>query len=754
MNRLWKWFTDRWPFYQLRDLFLEEEIPGGASFAYTLGTSLIMIFTLQAVSGILQLFYYVPTIDHAYDSVSYLRTEVPFGWLIHNMHYWGAQAMVIIVALHMMRVFIWGAYKKTPLTWFIGIGLVLTTMAISFTGAPLIWDQAGYWAGEVGSSIAGVVPVVGDLMKIILRGSEVMGQLALSRFFALHVGVFVPLLALLIGVHVISFRTSGVGGSWNEEKRTRSGPLWPDQIFRDMVTASIVFFCLVTLSVFSPVPFKGSADTLNISYVPKPEWNFLFVYQALKFFPGPLEPIGAAGVPSVFVLLLLIVPLVDRSPERNPFRRPIAMACLVVYAGGVLALTIAGYLSPGFAQIPETKGASPAPQALPAQLASTGVKRGEQLFQSSGCLNCHKVRGRGGSVGPELAGVTLKGKSRQWLIDQIVNSKAHFPKGGRTTSMTAFTNLSKDELNDIATYLMSLAQGAETGGSLQKPSAEEIGKGKQVYQANGCSGCHKVNGQGGSIGPELSGGTLRGKDRQWLADQITNPKSHDPNSLMPAFTGLSKEQLDNLVSYLMGLTGGSSSAAAPSGGEGRPVAQQGQEKKIAVSSEGASSAEVPSAEKALEGPLGRAAFIIGSAENGADLYKEQCLSCHGVAGKGGIPNPGSDDGTVPPLNPIDRKLYNADPAVFAATIDKIMQHGSKPSGPHPALHMPAWGDTRSLTQEEISNLEAYILKLNGSDRGQIVNPGMEPRTFFFVVAGIYVLLILIQGGIRIKKNIP
>ncbi len=744
MNRLWKWFTDRWPYYQLRDLLLEEEIPGGTSFAYTLGTSLIMIFILQAVSGILQLFYYVPTVDHAYDSVSYLRTEVPFGWLIHNMHYWGAQTMVLIVALHMMRVFIWGAYKKTPLTWFFGIGLVLTVMAISFTGAPLIWDQAGYWAGEVGSSIAGVVPVVGDLMKIILRGSEVMGQLALSRFFVLHVGVFVPVLALLIGAHVISFRTSGVGGSWKEEKRTRSGPLWPDQIFKDMVTASIVFFCLVTLSVFSPVPFKGSADTLNISYVPKPEWNFLFVYQTLKYFPGPLEPIGAAGIPAFFVFLLLIVPLVDRNPERNPFRRPIAMACLVVYAGGVLALTVIGYLSPGFAQIPETKEAKPAAQAVPTSMAAPGVKRGEQLFQSSGCLNCHKVRGLGGSVGPELAGVTLKGKSRQWLLDQITNSKAHFPKGGRTTSMTAFTNLSKDDLNDIVSYLMNLAQGVET----------EIGKGEQIFQANGCSGCHKVNGQGGSVGPELSGSTLRGKDRQWLADQITNPKSHDPNSPMPAFAGLSKEQLDNLVSYLMSLTSGAPSAAAPSGGEGRPGSQQVQEKKTAVSSEGVSSAEGPSEEKALEGPVGRAAFIIGSAENGEDLYKEQCLSCHGVAGKGGIPNPGSSDGTVPPLNPIDRKLYNADPAVFAAAIDKIIQHGSMPSGKHPALHMPAWGDTRSLTQQEISNLEAYILKLNGSDRGQIINPGIEPRTFFFIVTGIYVLLILIQGGIRIKKNIP
>ncbi len=745
MDRPWKWFTDRWPYYQLKDLLLKEEIPGGASFSYTFGTSLIALFILQAVSGILQLFYYVPTVDHAYDSVSYLRTEVPFGWLVHNMHYWGAQAMVLLVAVHMMRVYIWGAYKKSPLTWLFGIGLVLTVMAISFTGAPLIWDQAGYWAGEVGSSIAGEVPLAGDLQKIILRGGQEMGQLALSRFFVFHTWVFVPLLALLIGAHMASFRMSGAGGSWDEEKRRTSGPLWPDQIYKDMVTASIVSFCLIALSVFFPVPFNGSADTLNISYVPKPEWNFLFLYQSLKYFPGSLEPLGAAGVPAVFILLLFLVPLLDRKPERNPFRRPIAMTCLVLYAGALLALTIIGHLSPGFAQIPAPRGAKTSGQAGAAspELASPAVKRGEQLFRSSGCKNCHMVHGEGGAVGPELAGPTLRGKGRQWLTDQIRNSEAHFPKGGPKTTMTAFTSLSKDQVDDIVSYVMGLAEGgaAEGPAGQKKPSSEEVGKGKQVFQSSGCSGCHKVNGQGGQVGPELTGGTLKGRSRQWLEDQIRNPKSHNPNSIMPAFADLGNERLNDLVSFLMSLETGRAPSEAP-------------EKKTSAPAPSTGDSGLPTEEKALSEPAGKAAFIIGSADNGADLYKEQCSSCHGPDGKGGVPNPGSGDGAVPPLSPIDRALYSSDPKVFAATIDKMIQHGSLPSGPHPALHMPAWGDTRSLTQEEISNLEAYIMKLNGVDRGEVINPGLRPKTFFFIVAALYLLVILIQGGIRIRKKIP
>jgi quinol-cytochrome oxidoreductase complex cytochrome b subunit/cytochrome c551/c552 len=757
MKWLWRWFTERWPFYPLRDLLLKEEIPGGASFAYTLGTSLIVVVVLQVVSGVLQLFYYVPTVDHAYDSVSYLRTEVPFGWLIHNMHYWGAQAMVLLVVLHMMRVYVWGAYKKTPLTWFVGIGLLLTTMAISFTGAPLIWDQAGYWAGEVGSSIAGEVPVVGDLMKITLRGGEVMGQLALSRFFAFHIGVFVPVLALLIGVHMASFRTSGVGGSWDEKKRMQAGPLWPDQIFKDMITATVVFLVLIGLSAFSPVPFKGAADTLNISYVPKPEWNFLFVYQALKYFPGPLEPIGAAGVPAVFVLLLVLVPLIDRRPERNPFRRPLAMAGLVAYAGALLTLTVIGYLSPGFAQIPAGQETKPSQRAAVSSKVSPEAEKGRQLFQSSGCLNCHKVNGEGGSVGPELAGPTLKGRSRQWLIEQITNSRAHFPKGGHTTSMTAFTGLSRDELGEIASYLMSLAgntAGEEEGHSgVEKAfSAAEVGKGKQVFQSNGCSGCHKVNGLGGSIGPELSGDALKGRDRRWLTDQIRNPKSHNPNSIMPPFANLGEEQLHNLVSYLMSLTDIAGMRQEPSAPTHRHV--HAQKERTPPSSPVAGPTGVPPEERALKEETGQAAFIIGSAENGADLYREQCVSCHGPEGKGSIPNPGSDDGVVPPLGPIDPTLYDTDPKVFAMNIDKIIQHGSLPSGPRPALHMPAWGDTRSLTQEEISNLEAYIMALNGVDRGRLLHPGVEPRRFFFIVLAAYVLFLLVQGGLRIRKKIP
>jgi ubiquinol-cytochrome c reductase cytochrome b subunit len=607
------------------------------------------------ISGIVPLFYYVPTVDHAYDSVSYLRTQVPFGWLVHNMHYWGANAMVLLVALHMIRVYIWAAYK-TQLTWLIGVTLLLLTMAMSFTGAPLIWDQRGYWAGEVGSGITGTVPIMGDLLKTILRGGEVMGQLAISRFFIFHVGVFTPLLMLMIGVHVASFRKSGVVGPWDESKRKHSGPFWPDQAFKDAVTGTIVFFILITLSVFSPPTFSGPADVLNTTYLPKPEWNFLFLYQALKYFKGPLEPAGTVGVPAVLIALLVLLPFIDRNPERNPLRRPIAMACLVAYAGLILALTIIGYLSPGYAEMP------------------AGTEKG--AF---------------GMPGPR----------------------------------------------QVAPALPGAAEGA------------------RLFRSEGCIGCHSVEGTGGKIGPALSATTLHGRDRRWITDQIRNPKSHNPKTVMPSFASLTDQQVNDLVDYLIG-TGVTVPSQQERSGEKDKKSAANREKREANSRQRAATSQGSGSD--LSGPSagglpGPAAYIIGDADNGSALFGLQCAACHGQQGKSGISNPGSDDVVVPSLNPIDREFFNAEPLGFAENIDRIIQHGSLPQGPHPGVSMPAWGDSHALTQQEIANVEAYILKLNGVDRARLINPGMKPLNFYLVVVAVYMLFILVQGGIRIRKNI-
>ena len=648
VSRVWKWFTERWPWYPLKRLLLDEEIPGGSSFAYTFGSAILVILSLQVISGIFQLFYYVPTVDHAYDSVSYLRTQIPFGWLVHNIHYWGASMMIILVALHMVRVYIWGAYK-TQLTWLIGIALVVTTMTLIQTGTPLPWDQKGYWAGEVGTSIPGTIPVVGDFMKRIIRGGEAMGQLALSRFFTIHVTILPPLLVLLIGAHIAAFRTSGVAGSWDEEKRNKKGRFWPDQTFKDMVTAASVVFILIALCVFFPPDFTGPADPSNTTYLPKPEWAFLFLYEALKYFKGPWEPVGAAGVPAVLIGLLVLVPFADRSPEKNPMLRPFAMICLAVYAGLILVLTLMGYFSPGFAQMPGSPG-----------------KPSQTAFSVSG--------------------------------------------GGASSRDSA------------------VSEGSQ------------VLSGADLFRSEGCIQCHSIGGEGGNIGPDLSGESVKAKGREWLREQISNPQSHNPDTIMPAHDSLSGEKLNALVDYLLSLNSASGSM--------KQAAGPGRDHESGKSDSSHGKKQEPSH---ADSQPGRAAYIIGSRDNGRILFHMQCTGCHGTAGKKGIMNPGSDDGTVPLLNPIDRELFSADPQVFAENIDRFIQHGSVPDGPNPVIHMPDFGDSHSFTQQEIANIEAYVLQLNGVNRGELVNPGMKPGNFFVLAAGIYAIVVLMLGGIWNRK---
>ena len=139
---LWKWIDDRWPVSRVGRAIFVEDIPGGSSYWYSFGSSALFVFILQAVTGICELFFYVPTVGHAYISLGFLRTEVPFGWLIHNLHYWGATAMVVLVLVHMTRVYLWGAYKNPrQLTWLLGVGLFLLTLGMMFSGSPLPWDE-------------------------------------------------------------------------------------------------------------------------------------------------------------------------------------------------------------------------------------------------------------------------------------------------------------------------------------------------------------------------------------------------------------------------------------------------------------------------------------------------------------------------------------------------------------------------------------------------------------------------------------
>jgi quinol-cytochrome oxidoreductase complex cytochrome b subunit len=196
------WLDERLGWRKVWEAIFLRKVPK-LNWLYTLGSATLFVGLMQMFTGILLTIYYVPTPDHAYDSVQYITTQVPAGWLIRGVHHWGASAMVVLVVLHMIRVILYGAYKfPREVTWFSGVVLLLIVLGFGFTGYLLPWDQKSYWATTVGTRIAGVAPVIGESILRIMRGGEELTAITLARFFGTHVWVLPTALVLLVALHI------------------------------------------------------------------------------------------------------------------------------------------------------------------------------------------------------------------------------------------------------------------------------------------------------------------------------------------------------------------------------------------------------------------------------------------------------------------------------------------------------------------------------------------------------------------------
>jgi ubiquinol-cytochrome c reductase cytochrome b subunit len=200
--KVMSWLDERLGLTTIYNTVLDRNVPK-VNWLFTLGSATAILFVLQAVTGTFLSVYYVPSPDHAYDSIQYIMTGVAYGWLIRGIHHWGATLMVITVFLHMLRTFYMAAYKyPREITWLTGVVLLLTTLGMGFTGYLLPWNQRSYWATTVGTEIPGTVPFIGPFITRLLRGGSDLSAVTLTRFFSLHIWFLPAVIILLIGVHL------------------------------------------------------------------------------------------------------------------------------------------------------------------------------------------------------------------------------------------------------------------------------------------------------------------------------------------------------------------------------------------------------------------------------------------------------------------------------------------------------------------------------------------------------------------------
>lgn len=317
---------------------------------YTLGLGLIslFLFLILVVTGVLLMFYYVPSTSQAYDRMLDLRGSVAFGTFLRNMHRWSAHGMVAVVFLHLCRVFLTGAYKKPrEFNWVIGVALFLVTLFLSFTGYLLPWDQLAFWAITVGTAIAGYAPIVGKQIQFLLLGDATVGQEALLRFYVLHVAVLPAILTLLIAIHFWRIRKDGglsrPEGSDvpsvmtlrmiaipTEKKRvfglqgfvhgpfTKVGNIsdnsvftWPHLLIAELFVFVLTVAVILTVSLLFNAPLEEPVNVMHPPNPAKAPWYFLGLQEMVSYSAFW----GGVGIPGLMVLLLVLVPYLDRGPH-------------------------------------------------------------------------------------------------------------------------------------------------------------------------------------------------------------------------------------------------------------------------------------------------------------------------------------------------------------------------------------------------------------------------------------------------------
>ncbi|MCG8606803.1 cytochrome b N-terminal domain-containing protein [bacterium] len=534
-------------------------MPKGVNWAHTLGSSLLAMILILVVTGILLSFYYSPNADAAYESVQYIEKNVLFGSVIRGVHYFAASSMVILIVLHMIRTFFYGAYKRPRhWTWIFGVVLFLLVMGFAFTGYLLPWDMKAYFATKVGIKIAGVLPLIGDAIIRVMQGGVEMGTITLSRFFSLHVVILPLLLVLAVGIHLYYIRLHGPAppGLKDGDSVTFTNRFFPLQLFRDSVVVFVVVALIVALAVVYGAPLEAKADPNDTAYIPRPDWYFYSLFQMLKIFEGRLEIIGAVILPGAFFTLLVLLPFLDRNPERRLSSRPVAAGLGGLAVFGVLGLTAWGAYD-----------ANQAKQILAAQKETVTVEgevedafvvdpnMGRQLYVELKCGECHDQPSRGENLPPglEFAG----NKYRQaWLVGYLRNPHRirWKRKDERPIVRMPDFDLTEEEAINLTAFLMTNRQNQkfpEPEFDWTEADSEMVDSGQDLVVEYGCTGCHVITGQGQNIAPDLSrvGSKLL---ESYLFHLIKSPQRIIPETPMKDFQ-LELEDVEDMVTYLRGL---------------------------------------------------------------------------------------------------------------------------------------------------------------------------------------------------------
>lgn len=346
-----RWADDSLGWRDLQHLADKKRIPiHRYTFFYYLGGMALFLFLVQAATGILLVLYYRPSSSEGFESVQYLMADVPFGWLIRSIHSWGANLFVGIVVLHFLSTYFLKAYRyPRQATWVSGAILLFLALGFGFSGYLLPWNTLSYFATKVGTDVPAQVPGIGPILSRILRGGSDVTGATLSRFYGIHVAILPAITTMILAAHLFLVQRHGmsVPPSVERAEKPRSMPFFPNFLLRDMIGWLTAVGLLAALAAFWPWELGQKADPFSSAPAGiRPEWYFLAVFQALKYFPAKILGVPGETLGILFFGLvataLVAIPFLDRGTSRGRpspwWNRIAAVAILAALALTILAL--------------------------------------------------------------------------------------------------------------------------------------------------------------------------------------------------------------------------------------------------------------------------------------------------------------------------------------------------------------------------------------------------------------------------------
>ena len=353
-SRLVTWFDERLGVTEVITFLRHKTVPKGKHEVwYYFGGVSLFLFGIQVATGLLLLFYYKPGVDSSYESVQFIITRVPFGWLVRSLHAWSANLMVFAVFVHMFSVYFMKAYRPPrELTWMTGMVLLGLTMTFGFSGYLLPWNTLAFFATKVGTDISSLLPVVGPTIARLLRGGDEVSGATLTRFFGFHVAMLPAAFTAVLAVHLLLIQRQGMSESLRA--RTDSSkegmPFFPGFILRDAILWLGALAVLLVLCTFLPWELGAKADPFSSAPAGiRPEWYFTFMSQTFKYLPAKIFGIdGDVVVICVFLtggLILFFAPFLDRRAARGQ-RSPLFTLLGVLIVLFMLTMVTLAYVKP------------------------------------------------------------------------------------------------------------------------------------------------------------------------------------------------------------------------------------------------------------------------------------------------------------------------------------------------------------------------------------------------------------------------